>query len=129
MIEFGPKLRSMAVTVASKPVRMAATPMIVPVPIITPRTVRKARSLWVRMVWRASTSPLRNASFDIGLSLRLSLHPEGFDGIELGGLTRRIDAEEQPDGPRKPDSQQHRRPRQGHRHGRQVAHQKCHRSE
>ena len=45
MIEFGPKLRSTPATDASKPVRIALTPMIVPVPIITPSTVRNARSL------------------------------------------------------------------------------------
>ncbi len=47
--------------VASKPVRMALTPMMVPVPMITPSTVRKARSLWVRMVCRARVMPLRKA--------------------------------------------------------------------
>ena len=45
MIEFGPKLRSTPVIDASKPVRMALTPMMVPVPMITPSTVRNARSL------------------------------------------------------------------------------------
>ena len=63
MIEFGPKLRSTAVMLASKPVRMAATPMIVPVPMITPSTVRNARILCERMVCIASTSPLVKASF------------------------------------------------------------------
>ncbi len=54
MIEFGPKLRSTAVMEASKPVRIAPTPMMVPVPMITPSTVRNARSLCVRMVCNAS---------------------------------------------------------------------------
>ncbi len=54
MIELGPKLRSTSVMEASKPVRMAPTPMMVPVPMITPSTVRNARSLWLRMVSSAS---------------------------------------------------------------------------
>ena len=62
MIELGPKLRSTAVMVASKPVRMAVTPMMVPVPMMTPSTVRKARILCERMVWTASTRPLAKAS-------------------------------------------------------------------
>jgi hypothetical protein len=65
MIEFGPKLLSTAVIEASKPARMAATPMMVPVPMMTPSTVRKARNLWLRMVWNASTSPLEKAWPDI----------------------------------------------------------------
>ena len=41
MIELGPKLRSTAVMEASKPVRIAATPMMVPVPMITPEHGQK----------------------------------------------------------------------------------------
>jgi hypothetical protein len=36
--------------------------MMVPVPMITPSTVRKARSLWVRMVSSASQA-VESASF------------------------------------------------------------------
>src|ERR1019366_2598851 len=100
MIELGPKLRSTAVMLASNPVRMAATPMIVPVPMITPSTVRNARILCERMVWKASTSPLEKASFVIDyrstiMAPRLSLHPEGFDGVEPRGAPRGVDAEEE----------------------------------
>src|ERR1039458_7929471 len=61
MIELGPKLRRTPVMDVSKPVMMAPTPMIVPVPMMTPNTVRKARSLCDRMVCSASTNPLTNA--------------------------------------------------------------------
>jgi len=62
MIELGPKLRRTPVTVVSKPVKMALTPMIVPVPMITPRTVSRARSLWDRIACSASVMPFVKAS-------------------------------------------------------------------
>src|ERR1700690_3323913 len=96
MIEFGPKLRSTLEMEASNPVRIAATPMMVPVPMITPSTVRKARSLWLRMVCHASPRPLKSASLVIGLPFRA----KRLDGVELGGLARRVDPEEETDGGR-----------------------------
>src|ERR1017187_9151331 len=128
MIELGPKLRSTAVMLASNPVRMAATPMIVPVPMITPSTVRNARILCERMVWKASTSPLEKASFVIDyrstiMAPRLSLHPEGFDGVEPRGAPRGVDAEEEPHHRRKPHADDHARPRQRHRQAGETAHQ------
>src|SRR3954451_14399615 len=103
MIELGPKLRSTPATDSSKPVRMALTPMIVPVPMITPSTVRKARSLALRIVWIASAMPLAKARRVI-----LFLHPKGFDRIQPGRPPRGIDAEEEPNRRREPDADQHR---------------------
>src|SRR5271157_1132089 len=117
MIELGPKLRRTAVMEASKPVRMALTPMMVPVPIITPSTVKKARSLWLRMVPSASLIPLLNASRFMGLSL----DSQGLDGVQLGRAARRIDAEEQAHGGGKPDADEDGGHRQGHGYGSQVA--------
>src|SRR5436190_6640722 len=97
MIELGPKLRSTPATDSSNPVRMALTPMIVPVPMITPSTVRKARSLAFRIVWIASTMPLVKARRVI-----LFLHPKGFDRIEPGRTPGGVDAEEQPHRRREP---------------------------
>src|SRR5471030_2541646 len=119
IIELGPKLRSTEVIEASKPVRMALTPMMVPVPIITPSTVRKARSLCDRMVSSARVRPLRNASFVIRDSIWWrrrsacesrfsysvsSFHPQGLNRIQHGRAARRIDAEEQAHHRRKPDA-------------------------
>src|SRR5580700_786038 len=96
MIELGPKLRKTAVMEVSNPVKMALTPMIVPVPMITPRTVRKARILCVRMVSNARTRPLKKASLVMGLFLgRLFLRAEGLNGIQQGRPPRRVNAEEQ----------------------------------
>src|ERR1017187_3933229 len=121
MIELGPKLRSTAVMLASNPVRMAATPMIVPVPMITAITARNARILCARMVWKASTSPLEKASFVIDYrptttAPRLSLPPEGFDGFEPRGAPRGVDAEEEPHHRRKPHADDHARPRRSEEH-------------
>src|SRR5450759_1822636 len=131
MIEFGPKLRSTAVMLASKPVRMAATPMIVPVPTITPSTVRNARILCERMVSIASRSPLVKASFVMDyrstiIAPRLSLHPQGFDGVEFGGAPRGIDAEEEPHHGGESHADDHARPRQRHRHRSETAHHHRH---
>jgi hypothetical protein len=49
MIVSVPKLLMTLVTAESKPVRMEPTPMMVPVPMMTPSTVRNARILWARM--------------------------------------------------------------------------------
>src|SRR3954454_16398100 len=121
MIEFGPKLRSTPATDSSKPVRMALTPMIVPVPMITPRTVRKARSLCVRIVWIASTIPFANASLVI-----LFLRPQRFDRVEFRRLARRVDPEEQPDRRRQTDPNRDRSIRERHRDGGRVADQNGH---
>src|SRR5256885_198005 len=110
MMELGPKLRRTPVMDASKPVRIALTPMMVPVPMITPSTVRNARSLCERMVCSASVMPLTNASH-----VMLFLDSQGFDGVETGGLPRRVDAEEQADHGRQSDSDTDRSP--GQRHG------------
>ena len=112
MIELGPKLRSTAVMEASKPVRMALTPMMVPVPMITPSTVRKARSLWVRMVCERQHDAVEEGQSGHDLSFR----PQGLDGIEPGGAPRRIDAEEQSHHGRETHADEDRRPRQRHRH-------------
>src|SRR2546423_886720 len=98
MMELGPKLRRTLVMDASKPVRIALTPMIVPVPMITPSTVRNARSLCERMVCSARVRPFENASH-----VMLLLDSQGFDGIEPGRLPGRVDAEEEADDGRKSD--------------------------
>ena len=56
---FGPKLFSTLVTAPSKPVRMEPTPIIVPVPMITPSMVNRLRSLCARIVSSASSVLLR----------------------------------------------------------------------
>src|SRR5215831_15842482 len=117
MIEFGPKLRSTAVMLLSKPVRMAATPMMVPVPMITPSTVRKARSLWDRMVCKASRNPLEKARRVIS-----ALHSQGFDGIELGGTSRGVNAEEHANDRGKPDAKYHAEYWKRHGHRSSIAH-------
>src|SRR4051812_37376081 len=117
MIELGPKLRSTPATDSSNPVRMALTPMIVPVPMITPNTVRKARSLAFRIVWIASTMPLVKARRVI-----LFLHPKGFDRIEPGRTPGGVDAEEQPHRRREPHADQHRGVRQRHWNGGRIPH-------
>src|SRR5450432_740489 len=124
MIELGPKLRSTAVMDASKPVRIALTPMMVPVPMITPSTVRNARSLCDRMVCSARVMPFRKASFVIGLYLdayrstlisrRLPLHPQRLNRVQLRRTARRVDAEEEADHRRKAHPGNDRRPRQRH---------------
>src|SRR5262249_10914987 len=120
MIEFGPKLRSTPVIEASKPVRMALTPMIVPVPMITPSTVRNARSLCDRMVWSASTMPLKNASLKV---IGLFFDPQCFDRVQSGGTPRGINAEEESDSSRESEADDYRRPGQRHRDGCQIADQ------
>src|SRR6266536_4217234 len=111
-MEFGPKLLNADATEASKPVRMALTPMMVPVPMITPSTVRNARSLCDRMVWKASTMPLKNACLKV---IRLFFDPQRFDGVQSGSPPRGIDAKKKADGCRESYSDQYGGP--GKRHG------------
>src|ERR1019366_45919 len=106
MIEFGPKLLSIPVMEASNPARMAATPMMVPVPMITPSTVRKARSLGLRRGWEGHPRSVRNSL----ARHAFPFHPQGFDGIEHGRPPRRVDAEKQADRGRQTDAYDDRCP-------------------
>ena len=90
-MEFGPKLFMTFVTAPSKPVRMAPTPIMVPVPITTPSMVSILRSLCVRMVSNASSILLRNAKKEIHGLVRL----ERNNGVELCRLARWINAKKQ----------------------------------
>ncbi len=88
-----PKLRMTPVTAPSSPAMMEPTPMMVPVPMITPSMVRNERILCSRTV--ASAKPI--AAKQLDPSHGLSFHPQGFDRIQLGGLLRGINSEEQAD--------------------------------
>src|SRR5580698_8001995 len=113
-----PKLRRTPVTAPSRPAMMEPTPIMVPVPMVTPSTVRNERILCSRTVARAKPMaelssthvivflwPLAHArssegwplAYERGVKVRSSFHPECLDRIELGGLLRRIDSEEQAD--------------------------------
>src|SRR5579883_1332831 len=90
-----PKLRITFVMAPSRPAIIEPTPMMVPVPMITPSTVRKERILCSRTVASASPTAADNST-QVMISPSL-FHPQGFDRIELGGALRRIDAKEKPD--------------------------------
>src|SRR5580658_10192480 len=88
-----PKLRSTLVMAPSRPAMMEPTPIMVPVPMMTPSTVRKERILCSRTVFSASPMAEPNSTMVI-YEAPSSFHPQCFDGIQLGGLLRRIDSEE-----------------------------------
>src|SRR5580658_5307422 len=119
MMEFGPKLRSTAVIVVSKPVRIAPTPMIVPVPIMTPSTVSKERILCARMV-----SSAREVAFAKVSPVIFSLfRAQGFDRVEFRGALGGVDPKEQPGDGRQADTDEHGVPRELHGNRRQLANQ------
>jgi hypothetical protein len=59
MMVFGPKLRNIPLMAPSNPAMMEPTPITAPVPMITPSTVRKERSLCARTVAIASAAPAK----------------------------------------------------------------------
>src|SRR5512140_234620 len=87
-----PRLRIAPVTAPSRTVRMDPTPMLVPVPIITPSSVRNDRTLFSRSVARAS--PITDSSRFMRVS-RLTCRPQGHDRVQAGRSPRRIGSEEQ----------------------------------
>src|SRR5580658_2880661 len=107
-----PKPRMTLVTAPSSPAMMEPTAMMVPVPMITPRTVRNERILCSRTVSRAR--PMAELSSTRVIFLPSSFYPEGFNRIQLRRLLRRINAEEQADGGRESDADENRG--HGHRH-------------
>src|SRR5512135_3561343 len=99
-----PKLRIAPVTAPSSPVRIDPTPMMVPVPIITPSRVRKERTLFSRSV--ASANPITDSSRFIRAP-RLTFRAQRYDRIQPRCPPRRIDPEEQPDHDRQSHANDH----------------------
>src|SRR5260370_8433207 len=83
-----PTLRISPETELSSPARIDPTLMMVPVPIITPSTVRNERSLFSR---NASSARRITES----KSFILILRPHGDDGIESRSFPRGLDASDQ----------------------------------
>src|SRR5579859_5709620 len=115
-----PKLRITPVTAPSRPAMMEPTPMMVPVPMITPSTVRNERILCSRTVARAS--PVAALSSIQVIASSLPFHPKCLDRIQLGGLLRRINSEEEADGCRQRQADYHGRSGHSHWNGREVPH-------
>ena len=80
--------------------------MMVPVPMITPSTVRNERILCSRTVVKRQAD--RGRSSIRVMIAPSSFHPQRLNRIELGGALRRIDSEEQPDRGGQSHAQQHR---------------------
>src|SRR6185503_7601689 len=76
--------------------------MIVVMPMMTPRTVRNERSLFVRMAPSAMVTPS-----PISMAIPLLL-PKRDDRVEACGARRRIDAEEEPHRGRHSQADRHR---------------------
>src|SRR5436853_4914387 len=66
--------------------------MMLVIPMMTPSTVRKERSLLVRIASNAISTPSRTSTAILGL------RPERHDRVQLGRPRGRVDTEEEPDG-------------------------------
>src|ERR1700733_9982827 len=108
-----PKPRITLVTAPSKPAMMEPTPIMVPVPMITPRMVRNDRILCSRTV--SSANPMAELSSTRVIWSRSSFHSQRFNRIKFRSLLRRINSEEQPHGGGEADA--HQNGRHGHGHG------------
>src|SRR5438552_6698097 len=118
-----PKLWKLRIMLLLKPVTIETIAITVATPTTIPRTVRNARSLWVRTARKAkrvfSPNPRRKRpkSFLIPSFRDLTpfgdqtptalLVPERFDRIEAGRLHRRIQSEEDPHGHRDEQADEH----------------------
>src|SRR5882672_6093003 len=111
-----PTLRISPETELSSPARIDPTLMMVPVPIITPSTVRNERSLFSRNASSARRITESRSFISV-------LRPHGDDGIESRRLPRGVDAEEQADHGGQTHSQQHGVRGDFHGHRRERAHQ------
>src|SRR6478672_2355415 len=85
-----PNSLSESCTFFSTPNRIDATTIATMVPMTTPSTVRKERTLCVRMV----SSAILMSSSSMCEWAMLRLKPQSFDRIQLGCFVCRIDAKE-----------------------------------